>query len=593
MAGGLLTGLAGAGGAVDKAISTYRQIDAIGADERKAEADKATLAREKELDTILPQSVIDQQFSDSPETGKVMNKFLTPYYIDDGTGQKGIRKRDFIAFQEKHAKDTGFYRDVALAHSDDWRNKANTAYDERKKLSDQLGQLKAGMAVDGENANPADVEKVKKIERELAIQNEIYTRANQRATLIRNEALGIKVDNATTVDEQAAKALQIKADPTSTPEQIAQADAMLEAAKSYKKETTASTAKVELYSDGTTTIKIGADGATTNLDGTPYTGTDFSKFKKVGASGAEPKSEFDVMVHNFRTDFQQKNGRQPSPAEENAWIKTNKLDLARAGSTGRAEGTAQVAAEQPGSYSKWTDDEKAQSYENFIINNQRPRFSPRDPASMGAWERGYNSYILKQGATAEDIGEKRKYREAQGVALKDNEKYTVATERFVKVIDKNIDLVKKLKAKHGGDLAKVYDRAITGLVQGVMGDGDVLALQQALLSLSNEVGKVESGSMGIAEVSASQAEKWAKIHDWSLPYSELDKVLNTSKELGRLRLESLNEVSNKYRRSLKTKEGKVPSFAQDEAAAVAGKTQPPPAPGAGAPKAWKSLLPRK
>jgi len=247
MASNLLGLGAGLGDAVQTYQATEQGFNQLEAQKRKAEADKMALEQEKDLNKVLPESIIDQQFSDSPETGKAFKRYITPYKTEYAPGQFGYKKRDYMAFQEKHLKDLGFNRDIGLAGAEDFQNKANNMFTQKKSLEDKyvdlasrLAAVQKGMEADPDNVtadDKASVEKytkdIKKIKEDYGAINEQYTRTQKHAQLLRNEALGIKTDNATTVDEQVALALKVKADPNSTPEQIAAADQIIEKAQAY------------------------------------------------------------------------------------------------------------------------------------------------------------------------------------------------------------------------------------------------------------------------------------------------------------------------------------------------------------------------
>jgi uncharacterized protein (DUF433 family) len=246
--------------------------------------------------------------------------------------------------------------------------------------------------------------------------------------------------------------------------------------------------------------------------------------------------------------------------QEKGWTRDQILadwdrkQIERAGK--KAEITMNMATGGTSSFPNWDEATKRQSFENFIINNQKPTFAWRDAKSRNTWELEFNKYLIEKGKTAEGVGETRFYRGAQKKALDNNEVYRFAAERFVNVIDQNIELVKKLKKNYGMNYGKLVNTAANNIIQGVPGSGDLMSLQQVLISLSNEVAKVESGSMGIAEVSVEQAKVWKKIHDYNLNESDLDKVLDTSKQLGEIRRRSLRETTDALRRELGEKEAK-------------------------------------
>ena len=249
-----------------------------------------------------------------------------------------------------------------------------------------------------------------------------------------------------------------------------------------------------------------------------------------------------------------KAGQEKGWTTEQILADWDRKQIDRAGKKAEVTFNAQVGGQN--AFPMWDEATKKQSFENFIINNQKPTFAWRDAKSRNAWEEEFNKYLLEKGKTAESVGEVRFYRGAQKKALDNNEVYRVAAERFVNVIDQNAELVKKLKKQYGVNYGRLFNAAINNINQGVPGSGDLMALQQALTSLSNEVAKVESGSMGVAEVSVEQAKIWKRIHDYNLNEKDLDTVLDTSKKLGEIRRRSLRETTESLRKELGEKEVK-------------------------------------
>jgi hypothetical protein len=280
----------------------------------------------------------------------------------------------------------------------------------------------------------------------------------------------------------------------------------------------------------------------------PGTTGDKPTIAPTGVIGKTPPQD----TSEWRTH--EKAGQEKGWTRDQILADWDRKQIERAGK--KAEITLNMATGGGTSFPNWDEATKRQSFENFIINNQKPTFAWRDAKSRNTWEQEFNKYLIEKGKTAEGVGETRFYRGAQKKALDNNEVYRVAAERFVNVIDQNIELVKKLKKQYGVDYGRLVNSAINNINQGIPGSGDLMSLQQVLISLSNEVAKVESGSMGIAEVSVEQAKVWKKIHDYNLNESDLDKVLDTSKQLGEIRRRSLRETTDALRRELGEKEAK-------------------------------------
>ncbi len=222
---------------------------------------------------------------------------------------------------------------------------------------------------------------------------------------------------------------------------------------------------------------------------------------------------------------------------------------------GKAKATTE-AQTGPNSFQNWDAATKSQSFENFIVNNQKPTFAWRDANSKAAWEKEYNQYLIDKGKTAEGVGETRIYREAQKSALRKNEEYFGATSRFVKNIDDLSNQFMVLRKQYGVNFGKLFNTAVNNMRQGIPGSGELANLQQYLSSISLEVAKVESGELGIQAATESQQKLWAKIHNLDFNEEDIEKVLEASKFLGATRIKNIREVGDQFRRSLGEKEVK-------------------------------------
>jgi hypothetical protein len=123
-------------------------------------------------------------------------------------------------------------------------------------------------------------------------------------------------------------------------------------------------------------------------------------------------------------------------------------------------------------------------------------------------------------------------------ALRDLTKRRELIGSFTSRIDANTKVVENLATKYGNSDARLLNIPINKLKQ-YMGSGEYASLQLALRSLSNEIAKVESGSLGIAEVSVQQSEAMNKIHDPNLSIADMIKVLETGKLLSRTSMEAI------------------------------------------------------
>jgi hypothetical protein len=122
--------------------------------------------------------------------------------------------------------------------------------------------------------------------------------------------------------------------------------------------------------------------------------------------------------------------------------------------------------------------------------------------------------------------------DADKSAYRDLDKRGELIATFVNRIEANSPIVQNALKELGNKDSKLLNMPMNKVKQ-YLGAGEWNALQLALKSLSNEIAKVESGSLGIAEVSAEQARDMKKIHDSNLSLQDMKKVLDMGILLGK------------------------------------------------------------
>lgn len=187
---------------------------------------------------------------------------------------------------------------------------------------------------------------------------------------------------------------------------------------------------------------------------------------------------------------------------------------------------------QQGGFNKMSDDKKDFWYQQYAQNKTLPPFAYRDSESRNAFASGFAEYAKQQGLNGVDVSTKQLLTKAQGMALNQVQKMDTAQGIFINKIDENTKTLARIKEKYKVN----YDRWANvplNKVQEFVGSGDLAAIKLAAKSLSNEVAKVESGSLGIQEVSVEQARYMEKVHDVNLSFAEIMKVANMGIELGK------------------------------------------------------------
>uniref|UniRef100_A0A6M3J097 Uncharacterized protein n=1 Tax=viral metagenome TaxID=1070528 RepID=A0A6M3J097_9ZZZZ len=90
--------------------------------------------------------------------------------------------------------------------------------------------------------------------------------------------------------------------------------------------------------------------------------------------------------------------------------------------------------------------------------------------------------------------------------------------------------------------ARFIDLPIRELKTRAKGSGHEQVVEAYMLEISNEIGKLSTGSVGsVRELSTEAQERWAKIHDPNLSLKQLKIILEETKLMGNMRLTSTDD----------------------------------------------------
>ena len=192
---------------------------------------------------------------------------------------------------------------------------------------------------------------------------------------------------------------------------------------------------------------------------------------------------------------------------------------------------AQISQAGFGGFAKLPEEDKALWYDTYERTKTLPPMAYRDSASRDSFTKGFAEYQRQKGNSGADVVVKQVQTKAQGMAMNDLTKREALQGTFIGKIEENAKTLRRIRTNYGDQYSRLVNVPVNKLAQ-LMGSGDYAALQLVVRSLSNEVAKVESGSLGVAEVSVEQAEAFNKIHDANMTLGDLMKVADTSLELG-------------------------------------------------------------
>ena len=154
-----------------------------------------------------------------------------------------------------------------------------------------------------------------------------------------------------------------------------------------------------------------------------------------------------------------------------------------------------------------------------------------------------NMYDKEKGVIREvTIDEKEKnedrYLSAQDPnvkALQNNKQFQVATDRFINTIDQNSGILTDIVKKYQKTNSRVLNIPMNMINSKIVGSGDLASIQILMASMKAEVGKLESGSLGIRGVDVHSFMEFGKSFDEAMSLSNLNVFLGTIKKMGQTR----------------------------------------------------------
>lgn len=245
-------------------------------------------------------------------------------------------------------------------------------------------------------------------------------------------------------------------------------------------------------------------------------GAQFIPSEKLGKKTREEL--IDLSLHG--TPEERKKAREN--LAEDARLKKESASASAAGGTGLSADAIEMEAERV------VAGEKVGNY-GYGKQGAAMRAEVINRAAKIAKSRGLDaSDIIAQGA--ELAGEKG--------GMKDLVKRETLIGSYVKRIDATSDLLMKQAKEIGNTDSRLLNIPRNQLAKFI-GSGKYRAYQLSLYSLSREIGKVETGQLGISAVTDSQAKIMDAIHDENLSIKDLQDLIDGGKALGKTSMDSV------------------------------------------------------
>lgn len=190
-------------------------------------------------------------------------------------------------------------------------------------------------------------------------------------------------------------------------------------------------------------------------------------------------------------------------------------------------------------FASWTPEEKETEFKRAILSGKDYKFSNRDAQSTSDYKKEISSWINSRGLTPATIGRIQSKYKSLDMSLKNMTKQEAPMSAFVMNINEQIKKVEQLYNEVDRTGARLVDLPIRELKTKAMGSGKEANLASYLIEISNEIGKLSTGSSAsIRELSDSAQKQWGKIHDPNLSFKEIMTVLNGTRDQGNMRLDT-------------------------------------------------------
>jgi hypothetical protein len=203
----------------------------------------------------------------------------------------------------------------------------------------------------------------------------------------------------------------------------------------------------------------------------------------------------------------------------------------------------EIAQAGQGSFKELPFDSQELYYEQYYRTKTIPPFAYRDAQSRNAFIQGFSEWAKRNNIQGADVVAQRAEVDALTKSQANQEKVRGMMGGFVRNINKQVDRVDQI----GQDLVsrvgvRALDLPIRELKTRFAGSGQERVLESYLMEISNEIGKLSTGSSAsIAELSAEAQKRWSGVHDPNLSINELKKILDATREQANMRITSSDE----------------------------------------------------
>jgi hypothetical protein len=266
------------------------------------------------------------------------------------------------------------------------------------------------------------------------------------------------------------------------------------------------------------------------------------RLQRIEDAKQTPKTTTDLIRESIRD----KTGKNPTASE--ILSETSKFNAESMGAREKAK------TEAKGTFKDWTPEAKEQEFTLHMISGK----PPVSAAGLGGGDRQqygkeYAQWKTDKGIRPQDVGLMQADFRSGDMSLRNMAKQEAPMEAFVGNINRQIDKVKQLYDNNDRTGLRLIDMPVRELKMRAVGSGDEAVKASYLLEISNEIGKLSSGSSAsVQQLSDSAKEDWKRVHDPNLSLGEIMKVVNATRDQANMRLETWKSAKQTVRSQIKS-----------------------------------------
>jgi hypothetical protein len=197
-----------------------------------------------------------------------------------------------------------------------------------------------------------------------------------------------------------------------------------------------------------------------------------------------------------------------------------------------------------GGFADLDEESKKYWYEQYAADkNALPPFYYRDPKSKNAFTEGFAKWQKSRGVTGGEAVAGRETIKSYATSLKTQQKNRGMMGSFVGNINKQLGKIEEISRDVVNRVGiRALDLPLRELNTRFVGSGSENVFKAYLKEISTEIAKLSQGSAAsVQQLPEENRKEWDRIHDPNLSFNELKKVLEGTRDMANMRLQSVDE----------------------------------------------------